>query len=92
MNLGLCRTALNEFAGKRVMVVGDLMLDEHIWGTVRRISPEAPVMVVDVDSPQSDCLPGGAANVANNLRALGAHVSIIGVIGDDEGGEILLTA
>lgn len=81
-------SALSQFAGKRVMVIGDLMLDEHVWGTVERISPEAPVMVVQVDS-DSDCLPGGAANVANNIRALGGEACVVGVVGDDEGGAIL---
>lgn len=89
MELKVCLSALERFKGKRVLVLGDLMLDEHIWGTVARISPEAPVMVIDVDSPDSDCRPGGAANVANNLRALGAEVSVAGIIGDDEGGRIL---
>ncbi|MGI6296048.1 MAG: bifunctional heptose 7-phosphate kinase/heptose 1-phosphate adenyltransferase [Armatimonadota bacterium] len=79
---------LSRFAGKRVLVVGDLMLDEHIWGTVERISPEAPVMVVRADC-DSDCLPGGAANVANNIRALGGEAGVVGVIGEDEGGQIL---
>lgn len=81
-------SALGQFAGKRVMVIGDLMIDEHVWGTVERISPEAPVMVVQVDSAP-DCLPGGAANVANNIRALGGEASVVGVVGDDEGGDIL---
>lgn len=81
-------SALKRFAGKRVMVIGDLMLDEHVWGTVERISPEAPVMVVQVDS-DSDCLPGGAANVANNIRALGGEACVVGVVGDDEGGAML---
>lgn len=81
-------SALEQFAGKRVMVIGDLMLDEHVWGTVERISPEAPVMVVQVDS-DSDCLPGGAANVANNIRALGGEAHVVGVVGDDEGGAML---
>lgn len=83
-----CELALKGFAGKRVMVIGDLMLDEHVWGTVERVSPEAPVMVVAVDS-DSDCLPGGAANVANNIRALGGEACVVGVVGDDEGGAIL---
>lgn len=90
MELAVCMSVLDRFAGKRVLVLGDLMLDEHIWGTVARISPEAPVMVIDVDSPESDCRPGGAANVANNLRALGSEVSVVGIIGDDEGGKILI--
>lgn len=90
MDVSHCREALKNFAGKRVLVIGDLMLDEHIWGTVGRISPEAPVMVVEVDSSAPDFRPGGAANVANNIRALGAEASVVGVIGDDEGGRILL--
>ncbi len=88
MNDSIYSTALSQFAGKRVMVIGDLMIDEHVWGTVERISPEAPVMVVQVDS-QPDCLPGGAANVANNIRALGGEATVVGVVGDDEGGDIL---
>lgn len=88
MAICLYSSALARFAGKRVMVIGDLMLDEHVWGTVERISPEAPVMVVQVDS-DPDFLPGGAANVANNIRALGGEASVVGVVGDDEGGEIL---
>ncbi len=87
MDVAACREALSLFQGKRVVVIGDLMLDEHIWGTVGRISPEAPVMVVDVD--ETDYRPGGAANVAANLRALGAEVALLGVVGDDEGGMVL---
>lgn len=88
MSESIYSTALSQFAGKRVMVIGDLMIDEHVWGTVERISPEAPVMVVQVDS-KPDCLPGGAANVANNIRALGGEPTVVGVVGDDEGGDIL---
>ncbi len=68
--------------GRSVLVVGDLMIDEWIWGTVSRISPEAPVPVVAV-SNHSFTL-GGAGNVANNLRALGARVSFAGIVGDDD--------
>ena len=60
---------LAPFAEKRVLVVGDMMLDEYVWGRVSRISPEAPVMVVDAD--HHTYVPGGAANVVNNLCALG---------------------
>ena len=67
-----------------MLVVGDLMIDEWIWGTVTRISPEAPVPVVAV-SDHSFTL-GGAGNVANNLRALNAHVTFAGVVGDDDYG------
>lgn len=89
MDLSSCREGLKLFAGKTVLVVGDLMLDEHIWGSVARVSPEAPVMVVEVDSHPSDNRPGGAANVANNILALGGEVRVVGVVGDDEGGRIL---
>ena len=67
--------------GRRVLVVGDVMLDEWIWGTVSRISPEAPVPVVAV-TDHSFTL-GGAGNVANNLRALGAGVTFVGTVGGD---------
>lgn len=88
MKESIYSSALAQFAGKRVMVIGDLMLDEHVWGTVERISPEAPVMVVQVES-DPDCLPGGAANAANNIRALGGEVCMVGIVGDDEGGQVL---
>ena len=73
---------LRAMRGKRIVVVGDIMLDEWLWGRVSRISPEAPVPVVDVQD-QSYTL-GGAGNVANNLAALGARVRLIGVVGDDQ--------
>lgn len=71
-----------------VMVIGDLMLDRYLWGTVNRISPEAPVPVVDIS--RSEDRPGGAANVALNLKSMGARVSIAGAIGDDIDGTLLL--
>lgn len=74
----------------RCLVVGDLMLDEYLWGKTERISPEAPVQVVDV--LREDLRLGGAGNVANNLRALGCRVSVASVIGADENGEALLNA
>ena len=76
---------VERFEGCQVAVIGDLILDEFIWGTVDRISPEAPVPVVRV-TRESECL-GGAANVAQNLKALGAEPVLIGVIGEDEAGE-----
>jgi D-beta-D-heptose 7-phosphate kinase/D-beta-D-heptose 1-phosphate adenosyltransferase len=76
---------LKRMAGRRILVVGDAMLDEWIWGSVGRISPEAPVPVVAVRDHSFTL--GGAANVANNLRALDARVSFIGVVGDDPEGE-----
>jgi len=80
---------VGRFAKTRVLVVGDLMLDEFVWGKVSRISPEAPVPVVWVQS--ESLMPGGAANVANNIRALGGRVSLIGVVGDDRWGSLLLS-
>ncbi|HXK03271.1 MAG TPA: D-glycero-beta-D-manno-heptose-7-phosphate kinase [Verrucomicrobiae bacterium] len=75
------------FAGARVLVIGDLMLDEFIWGKVSRISPEAPVPVVNVTG--ESYYPGGAANVARNLRDLGAKTALVGVLGEDASGERL---
>jgi len=72
-----------------VLVIGDLMLDEFVWGKVSRISPEAPVPVVWVQS--ESVMPGGAANVANNIRALGGRVSVVGVVGRDRWGDALLS-
>jgi len=80
---------LARFRRARVLVVGDLMLDEFIWGKVSRISPEAPVPVVWVQ--RESVMPGGAANVANNIRALGGAVSVVGLIGEDRWGELLLS-
>src|ERR1700674_3827355 len=68
--------------GKRIGVVGDLMLDRYLWGTAARLSPEAAVPVVDFVE-QSECL-GGAANVAANLAALGARAECFDAIGNDE--------
>src|SRR5580692_1191537 len=73
--------------GKRIGVLGDLMLDRYLWGTATRLSPEAAVPVVDFVS-QSECL-GGAGNVAANLAALGARVEMFGAIGADEAGRAL---
>jgi D-glycero-beta-D-manno-heptose-7-phosphate kinase len=79
---------LKAFNRSRVLVIGDLMLDEFVWGKVNRISPEAPVPVVWVQS--DSVMPGGASNVANNISSLGGHVQIAGVIGKDRWGNILL--
>ncbi|MCC6483653.1 MAG: D-glycero-beta-D-manno-heptose-7-phosphate kinase [Armatimonadetes bacterium] len=72
---------LERLPGRRIAVVGDVMLDEYLHGGVKRVSPEAPVLVVDVD--RMTWAPGGAANVAANIRALGAEVSLIGLVGKD---------
>src|ERR1700740_1074200 len=69
--------------GKRIGVLGDLMLDRYLWGTASRLSPEAAVPVVDFVS-QSECL-GGAGNVAANMAARGAKVEAFGVVGGEKG-------
>jgi D-glycero-D-manno-heptose 1,7-bisphosphate phosphatase len=71
------------FPSRRVLVVGDVMLDEYLWGSVRRVSQEAPVPVVELER-RSDA-PGGAANAAANAAGLGAKVFLVGVRGDDSG-------
>jgi rfaE bifunctional protein kinase chain/domain len=90
MNLQRAQQIINKFADCRIVVLGDLMLDEFIWGEVRRISPEAPVPVVEVKRESWNL--GGAANVVANLLALGAQVAPIGIVGDDEAAEILRTS
>jgi D-beta-D-heptose 7-phosphate kinase/D-beta-D-heptose 1-phosphate adenosyltransferase len=75
------------FAGQRLLVVGDVILDRYVWGRVDRISPEAPVPVVQVK--QESVMPGGAGNVARNVSALGAHVEFVAVVGEDETGQEL---
>lgn len=72
-----------------LLVIGDLMLDHYLWGKCERISPEAPVQVVDVQ--KESVLLGGAGNVVNNLLSLGAHVSVLSVVGEDENGKELLS-
>jgi rfaE bifunctional protein kinase chain/domain len=81
---------LKSFSRSRILVIGDLMLDEFLWGKVTRISPEAPVPVVDVQ--QRKYYPGGAANVARNLASLGAQVGVAGVVGEDHSGTTLIDA
>ncbi|MBI4699173.1 MAG: D-glycero-beta-D-manno-heptose-7-phosphate kinase [Nitrospirae bacterium] len=71
-----------------ILVIGDLMVDQYIWGKVKRISPEAPVPVVEVSS--ENLLLGGAANVANNILSLGGRVFMAGTVGRDDMGNILI--
>lgn len=78
---------LSEASSKRMLVVGDLMLDEFVWGKVGRISPEAPVPVVEVTG--ESFYPGGAANVARNLREFIQSAAVVGLIGQDRGGRQL---
>lgn len=88
MKLDRLQEILKRAADKRIAVAGDLMLDEFVWGKVGRISPEAPVPVVEVTG--ESFYPGGAANVARNLREFTESVSVIGTVGRDPGGRQLL--
>jgi rfaE bifunctional protein kinase chain/domain len=74
--------------GKKIAIIGDLMLDRYIWGKVSRISPEAPVPIVDMESEQVRL--GGAANVAQNIKSLGGNPYLLGIVGDDNSGKILI--
>ena len=81
---------LTGFASRTVLVVGDVMLDDYLWGDTHRICPEAPVQIVKIR--RHTYRPGGAANVAANVAALGATVWLSGVIGRDEKANQLRTA
>jgi rfaE bifunctional protein kinase chain/domain len=81
---------LKKIAGLRILVVGDVMLDRYIWGDATRISPEAPVPVIDVS--KETWTAGGAANVALNIAALGARCTVAGYMGPDESGAKLAQA
>jgi rfaE bifunctional protein kinase chain/domain len=87
MNLARLEQILERAPARRILVIGDLMLDEFVWGKVGRISPEAPVPVVEVTG--ESFYPGGAANVARNLREFVERVAVIGMIGQDRSGEQL---
>jgi D-beta-D-heptose 7-phosphate kinase/D-beta-D-heptose 1-phosphate adenosyltransferase len=81
---------LDKFTGKKILVLGDIMLDRYWWGNVSRISPEAPVPVVL--HKRTSTSPGGAANVAANVKALGAEVTLIGLVGNEPEGKELIGA
>ena len=81
---------VDRFAGRRLLVLGDLMLDHYLWGHCERISPEAPVPVVEVQRETSSL--GGAGNVAANLAALGAEPVLVGLVGDDARAQTLFEA
>lgn len=83
------RKIISQFKKKRILVIGDVILDQHVYGSVSRISPEAPVPVVTQEG-EPLFSPGGAANVANNLRSLGAKVALTGRIGPDPEGRFFL--
>src|ERR1700690_4363536 len=78
---------ISSFKNKKILIIGDVILDRYIFGKVSRISPEAPVPVVDV--VRESFLLGGAANVANNIIALGGKVTVAGVIGKDRAGDVV---
>jgi rfaE bifunctional protein kinase chain/domain len=87
MDLRRLEQILDRASSRRIAVIGDLMLDEFVWGKVGRISPEAPVPVVEVTG--ESFYPGGAANVARNLREFVGRVAIIGLVGKDRSGQQL---
>lgn len=78
---------LNRFPNCRIAVIGDLMIDSYIWGSVERISPEAPVPVVQVT--KTSCCLGGAANVMRNIVTLGGKVDAFGLVGNDDNGDLI---
>ncbi|RJQ66809.1 MAG: D-glycero-beta-D-manno-heptose-7-phosphate kinase [Desulfobacteraceae bacterium] len=88
MQAQLLKNSIQSFPKAHLLVVGDIIVDHFIWGGVTRISPEAPVPVVNVT--RENLLLGGAANVLHNLRALGAQATLCGVIGNDSMGEQML--
>lgn len=81
------REILKRFKGAKILVIGDLILDCYIWGNVNRISPEAPVPIVEVTN--DTFMLGGAANVADNIIALGGKATVVGLAGKDRAGDIL---
>ena len=87
MDLSRLEQILDRAPSMRIVVIGDLMLDEFVWGKVGRISPEAPVPVVEVTG--ESFYPGGAANVARNLREFVKGVAVIGMLGKDRSGQQL---
>lgn len=84
------RSLVSRFRRVRLLVVGDLVADEFIYGRLDRVSREAPVLILKYDS--TEVVPGGAGNAANNAAALGARVGVLGVVGDDEAGRRLIEA
>src|SRR5436190_14506901 len=84
---GRVKELLKAAQRSRIVVIGDVMLDQFIWGNVSRISPEAPVPIVEF--MRESFMPGGAANVARNLSALGAQTELFGLIGRDDSGKKL---
>lgn len=90
LTAGRARALVSRMRGRRVLVLGDVMLDEFLWGTAARLSPEAPVPVVEVT--RHSWSVGGAGNVAANVRALGGHAVLAGVVGQDRAADTLREA
>ncbi len=88
LDRSLIESFLEAVTSTKALVVGDLMLDEYIWGAVDRISPEAPVQIVEVK--RKELRLGGAGNVINNLLTLNCQVDVVSVVGDDDDGRFLL--
>ncbi len=88
LSLKKARTLVGSFKGAKVLVVGDLIMDHFIWGSVTRVSPEAPVPVVDVSSETR--MLGGSANVVHNITSLGGKCYVTGIIGKDDDGKRLI--
>lgn len=78
---------ISKFSNIKIAVVGDVILDKYLWGEVERISPEAPVPIVDVKRETLSL--GGASNVANNIVALDATAYMVGIVGNDENGRLI---
>ena len=83
------KPVFSELHRARILVVGDVMLDRYWYGEVERVSDEAPVQIVKIESKRTRETPGGAANVAANAASLGANVALLSVVGDDEAGRTL---
>ena len=81
---------IQEFSKKHILVMGDIMIDEYIFGNINRINPEAPVPILNVLNNNREHKLGGAANTANNISALGAKCTLIGQVGNDKTKESIL--
>src|SRR6187551_2976463 len=84
------RQIVDRFSSVRMVVAGDLIADEFIYGRIDRVSREAPVLILKYDS--TEIVPGGAGNAANNAATLGARVAVVGVVGRDDAGDRMLQA
>lgn len=88
INTDKLKKIIKNFTDKKILIIGDLMLDEYIFGKTTRLSPEAPIPIVEVE--KINYVLGGAANTANNVKSLGAQTILTGLVGKDENGQILI--